>query len=70
MTKCRKNVLTEDIALKLLEIIRDICTSESITIMKGSISKDHVYLFLSMIPKNCVSNVVQRLKGNSSHKFL
>jgi putative transposase len=38
--------------------------------MKGSISKDHVHLFLSMMPKHCVSKVVQRLKGNSSHKLM
>jgi putative transposase len=70
VTKYRKNILVGDIALKLREIIRDICNSESVTIMKGSISKDHVHLFLSLMPKHCMSKLVQRLKGTSSHKLM
>jgi putative transposase len=38
--------------------------------MKGSISKDYVHLFLSLTPKHCVSKLVQKLKGNTSHDLM
>ena len=70
ITKYRKPVLVGDIAYKTRELLREICKSESVEIIKGHISQDHVHLFVSMPPHITISRLVQRLKGKSSYKLL
>jgi len=38
--------------------------------MKGLVSKDHVHLHLSYLPKLSVSEIVKRLKGRSARLLL
>jgi REP element-mobilizing transposase RayT len=54
----------------LRELIREICKGNDIDIIKGSISKDHVHLFISVPPFLSVSKLVQSLKGKTSYKLL
>lgn len=68
ITKYRKSVLVGDVAYKVREVIREVCRSESVEIIKGHISKDHVHMFVSIPPSVTISRLVQRLKGKSSHK--
>ena len=70
ITKYRKGVLVGDVAYKVREVIREICRSESVEIIKGHVSKDHVHLFVSIPPQVTISRLVQRLKGKSSYKLL
>ena len=70
VTKYRKKILAGDISLKLRKIIREICTFESIEIMRGHISSDYVHLFISIPPKVAISNLVEKLKERSSHKLM
>jgi putative transposase len=70
ITKYRKAVLVGDVAYKVREVIREICHSESVEIIKGHVSKDHVHLFVSIPPQVTISRLVQRLKGKSSYKLL
>jgi putative transposase len=70
ITKYRKNVLTGDVALKLRETVREICASESVEIIRGSVSSDHVHIFVSIVPKVMVDRLVQKLKGRTSHKLM
>jgi putative transposase len=70
ITKHRKPVLVGDVAFQTRELRREICRSEMVEIMKGHISKDHVYLFVSVPPQVLISRLVQRLKGKSPHKLL
>ena len=51
ITKYRKPVLIGDVAFKVRELLREICRSESVEIIKGHISKDHVHLFVSIPPQ-------------------
>jgi putative transposase len=67
ITKYRKKILEGDIALKVREIIREICSKNSVEILRGAVSKDHVHLFVSIPPKIAISKLVQQLKGKSSH---
>jgi putative transposase len=48
-------------------VIREICTSEDVVIVKGNVSKDHVQLLLSMPPRVSPSRIMQAVKGKSSH---
>lgn len=70
ITKYRKKVLVGDVAVKVRELIKEICKANDIEIIKGHVSKDHVHLFLSIPPQLSVSTTVQYLKGKSSRKLL
>jgi putative transposase len=70
ITKYRKKILEGDVAIRVRDVIREICRSENVEIIKGHVSRDHVHLFVSIPPQVCISRLVQRLKGKSSHKLL
>ncbi|MCE7871648.1 IS200/IS605 family transposase [bacterium CPR1] len=38
--------------------------------MKGHVSKDHVYLFVSVPPRVTISKLLEQHKGKSSYKLL
>ena len=68
-TKYRKKILKDDIGQRLREIIRQICSTEKVDILKGAIGPDHVHLMLSIPPYMAVSRLLQHLKGESSRKL-
>ncbi|MBP7508260.1 MAG: IS200/IS605 family transposase [Prolixibacteraceae bacterium] len=70
ITKYRKQILRADIAERLRDLIREICRTNDVEIIKGHISKDHVHLFLSVPPHISVSQLVKFLKGKTSRKLL
>ena len=60
-TKYRYKVLNGKIAERLREIIRQICNNEDVTIIKGSIGKEHVHMLVSC-PPNIISPTDKRKK--------
>jgi putative transposase len=70
ITKYRKPVLLGPIATRLRELIREICKSKDVEILKGHISRDHVHIFVSVPPHHSVSNLLKSIKGKSSRKIL
>lgn len=68
-TKYRKKILKDDVGFRLREIIRQICSTEKVDILKGAIGSDHVHLMLEIPPYIAVSRIVQHLKGESSRKL-
>jgi len=40
-----------------------------IQIIKGVLSSDHVHMFVSVLPKLAISDLVRRMTGRSSHKI-
>ena len=68
VTKYRRRMLAGDVGVR--ELIRQVCRSEDVEILKGHVSRDHVHLFVSIPPQVTISRLVQRLKGKSSHKML
>lgn len=70
ITKYRKKVLHGEIALRVREIIREICKANDVIIVKGYVSVDHIHLLVSYRPNMSVSKLVQYLKGKSSRKML
>ncbi len=69
ITKYRKKILKDEIGHRLREIIRQICSTDKVDILKGAIGPDHVHLLLEIPPYMAVSRVVQHLKGESSRKL-
>ena len=66
VTKYRYAILKDDIALRVRELIRQICESRNITILNGHVSASHVHLHVSYPPELAPSKIVQSLKGRSS----
>lgn len=70
ITKYRKKVLGGLIGKRVRELVREICKSNNVEILKGHVSKDHVHLFVSVPPHLAISKLVQYLKGKSSYKLM
>ena len=69
-TKYRYKVLVNRIALRVRELIRQSCNSMNVTIIKGSVGKEHIHLLVSCPPSLSVSKLVQQLKGKTSRVLL
>ncbi len=65
-TKYRYKVLNGKVAERLRELIRQGCEAKSITIIQGSIGREHVHMLISWPPNISVSQIAQYLKGRSS----
>ena len=65
-TKYRYKVLNGKVAERLRELIRQGCEARGITIIQGSIGKEHVHMLVSCTPNISVSQMLQYLKGRSS----
>ena len=69
-TKYRYAVLQGDIQLRCRDLVRQVCDTLDVRILKGVVSKDHVHVHLSYPPKISVSDLVKRLKGRSARLML
>src|SRR3989339_1150260 len=70
ITKYRKPILRADIAQRMRELIREICRSKDVEIIKGHISHDHVHILVSVPPHISVSQLVKSIKGKTSRKMM
>ncbi len=70
IAKYRKPVLFGNVAARLRDLVREICKSLDVEILKGHVSKDHVHLFVSIPPYLSVSDLVKRVKGKTSWKLM
>ncbi len=68
-TKYRYKVLRGEVAERARDLIRQICMSRDINILKGHVSADHVHVLVSCPPTLSPSKVAQYLKGSSSRKL-
>ncbi len=66
VTKYRYKVLHGQIAIRTRELIRQGCEARGMTILQGSVGKDHIHLLLSCPPSLAPSKIMQCLKGRSS----
>ena len=69
-TKYRRPVLRGDIALRLRELIREICKANDVEILKGHVRPEHVHLLVGTPPSVAPSRLMQAIKGKSSHHLL
>ena len=68
--KYRKPVLRNEVGRRLRELIREICRSKDIEIIKGHVRPDHVHLLLSLPPTMAPSKLMQAIKGKTSHHLM
>ena len=70
VTKYRYQVLRGDVASRLRDLVRKVCETFEIGIIKGVVSKDHVHIVVSCPPTMAASEIMRRIKGNTaSHLF-
>ncbi len=63
VTKYRYQVLRGPIAVRLRELIRQGCEARGVTILQGSVGKEHVHLLISCPPSLAPSKIMEYLKG-------
>ena len=69
-TKYRKASLTGQVAVRLRDLVREICRTNDIEILQGHVSKDHVHILVSAPPNMSASKIMQYVKGKSSRKLM
>jgi putative transposase len=70
ITKNRKPVLTGEVALRMRQLVREVCKAKDVQILKGHISRDHVHIFVSVPPHVSISDLLKAIKGWTSRKIL
>ncbi|OGU39039.1 MAG: transposase [Ignavibacteria bacterium GWB2_35_12] len=66
LTKYRYKILTGDIQKRCHDLIKQVCDSEDVKILKGAVSKDHVHMLVEYRPSMSVSDFVKRVKDRTS----
>ena len=70
-TKYRRKVLTSKIETRLKEILIDVGKQKGFEISEIEVvSKDHVHVFVSAIPKTSISYIAKMMKGISGRLLL
>ena len=69
-TKYRYRVITDEVAIRARDLIREICRANYVEIITGNLSPDHIHLLVGIPPSISVSTIVQYTKGKSSRKLL
>ena len=68
-TKYRYKVLEGDKKKRCRDILRQICASEDVVILKGVVSSDHVHMHINYLPSQSISTLVKKFKGRTSRKL-
>jgi len=69
ITKYRYRVLRGRVAERARDLIRQICQSRDIVIVRGAVSPDHIHLLVSAPPNLSPAKLVQYIKGRSSRRL-
>jgi putative transposase len=67
--KYRRAVLVKPVDLRLKQLLHDKAGELGMTIHTLEVMPDHVHLFLESDPTLCVAEIVNRLKGFTSHQL-
>ena len=69
-TKYRKGLLTGQVALRLRDLVREVCRTHEIEILQGHVGKEHVHILVSAPPNMSASKIMQYVKGKTSRKLM
>jgi len=68
-TKYRYKVLRGDVQSRCRELLIQICDAESVEILKGVVSSDHIHMHIEYSPKQSISFIVKQMKERTSRKL-
>jgi putative transposase len=57
------------VAERARDLIRQICESREVVIVRGAVSPDHIHMLVSAPPHLSVSKLAQYIKGRSSRRL-
>lgn len=69
ITKYRYKVLVGRVAERTRDLIRQICESRDVIIVRGAVSPDHIHMLLSAPADLSPAKLVQYIKGRSSRRI-
>ena len=64
--KFRRKVFFKEVRKEVGEILRTLCEYKNVELVEGSISADHVHIYVKIPPKLSVSEFMGYLKGKSA----
>lgn len=67
ITKYRYKVLKGAVAVRARDLLKQGCEAKGLAIIKGSVGPDHVHMLLSCPTNLSPAQIMQYLKGRSSH---
>ena len=70
LTKYKYNILTDEIAYRVRELISIYCEKYGVEIAKGIVGKDYIHILISCPPNIKVSKIIKKLKKKSSKIIL
>lgn len=68
-TKYSYGVMKAEVAMRLRDIIREICAEKGLAVVKGNIRPNHVHILISAPPYYSPAKIAQYLKGKSSYRL-
>ncbi len=68
-TKYSYGVLKGELALRLRDIIREICKEKKMDVVKGNIRPNHIHVLISAPSYLSPARIMQHLKGKSSYRL-
>ena len=68
-TKYSYNVLKGDLALRLRDIVREICSEYRMETIKGNVRSNHIHIMVSAPAHLSPAKIAQYLKGKSSYRL-
>jgi len=69
VTKYRYKVLVGDIGRRAKDLVQEICGDNGVETLSGKVASNHVHIYVSVLPYQSISKVVQYLKGKTSRKL-
>jgi putative transposase len=69
-TKYGYNVLGKEVALRLRDLVKQICSEKSIEVVRGNVRSNHVHILVSAPSDMSPAKIVLYLKGKSSYRLM
>ena len=64
--KYRRKIMYGQLKKDLVEIMKKLCEMKQVQLIDGAVCKDHVHMYVAILPKLSVSDVMSYLKGKSA----
>jgi len=68
-TKYNYGILKGEIGLRLRDIIGEICTENSLDIIKGNVRSNHIHILVRAPSNLSPAKIIQYLKGKNSYRL-
>jgi putative transposase len=65
-----KKILTGPLAVSVRDLIRQVAMEHDLQILPGKVTRDHIHVFISNLPHQAISKIVQWLKVSSSRVLI